>query len=1127
MTEIPGGYRLDYLEFYNWGTFDGRTARIVPGCQSSLMTGANGSGKTTVVDALLTLLVPNQKRFYNQSSGAEQKRDRTEESYVLGEIGKTRDEEDQEARKKYLRPDRAGVVSFLLGCFHNPETGTYVTLVQTRWFSSTELKRALIVSPHQLSLDKDIMPFDKHGDWRKRLKNTFSKTEISDSFSQYSQEFMRLFNMRSEKALTLFNQTVGIKVLGNLNDFVRTHMLEDGQQEAEFQKLYANYLDLLETYRNLQKAEEQIRLLKPVIDNCQTHQELKQLLDKLDTIKDAIPFYFSEQEIGILETLIEDTKGELRQQEETVKQKEEDKERQESTLKALQSSIDKNQASAAIKEIDTQINTLGRDLDRKQTKAEEYNALALQLSYKKLSSKEIFDTNQKRIEQDLSTTKKDVEHNKEKEVEKRIELQGVKEDAGRIEEELKSLKGRKNRIPLENITLRQRMLEALDLTVEDIPFAGELIRVRQDEKNWESAIERLLRNFGLRLLVPEKHLKAVNTYVHKTQLKGKIVYDKVYRQQKPGSFYNHEDVITIKDKVELKEEAADFLPYLEREFADHLNHICADTQDEFTEARKALMISGLSKNGDRHEKDDRANRVTPDKYILGWDNKEQIRLLEGKLKQTEATIEEINREIEKLKKESAALDKQKEQIQKLTHYNSYLELNWQDDQQTIEELASKKEKLSKESGLKELIKQRDELAGIIKMLSTTINAEIEKKGALKDRIKQFGNDVEGLKNNLQPATLNKAKESYTNILPYLMEEEQLPDPLKKIRTQRDKTRTAIEDEHKKKSKDEGQIRARIISSMAAFTSPAEKIRQDFPDWSKDTVNLSASMDYIDDFKRLYERITEEDLPKHKKDFKEYMKDSVTSRITSFKTELDNRKEEIEDHIEQLNKSLNKIDFNTNPHTYIQLRAKPAKDQEIRTFKSDLANCIVAAADIELAKNDDWVETAFKNIHTLIEKLKSDDNRRKRLIDVRNWMDFEAEEYFRETNKRRKTLDSSDSLSGGEKAQFTYTILGAAIAFQFGISESSPKANSFRFIAVDEAFSKLDPEKSRYLMALCEQLQLQIMVVTPLDKIYVAEEYIASCHFVEKQSTDRSKVYNLTMPQYYEQKKLWESQASVS
>src|SRR3954463_11685262 len=82
------GFRLQYLEIFNWGTFDKHIHSIKPGGETSLLTGANGSGKTTFIDALLTLIVPEKKyRFYNQSSGSEKKGDRTEDSYVMGGYG--------------------------------------------------------------------------------------------------------------------------------------------------------------------------------------------------------------------------------------------------------------------------------------------------------------------------------------------------------------------------------------------------------------------------------------------------------------------------------------------------------------------------------------------------------------------------------------------------------------------------------------------------------------------------------------------------------------------------------------------------------------------------------------------------------------------------------------------------------------------------------------------------------------------------------------------------------------------------------------------------------------------------------------------------------------------------------
>ena len=63
------GFKLDYMEVWNWGTFDETVYRLCPQGNNSLLTGANASGKSTLIDAMLTLLVPlKRQRFYNQSS---------------------------------------------------------------------------------------------------------------------------------------------------------------------------------------------------------------------------------------------------------------------------------------------------------------------------------------------------------------------------------------------------------------------------------------------------------------------------------------------------------------------------------------------------------------------------------------------------------------------------------------------------------------------------------------------------------------------------------------------------------------------------------------------------------------------------------------------------------------------------------------------------------------------------------------------------------------------------------------------------------------------------------------------------------------------------------------------------
>ena len=81
------GFKLDYLEVWNWGTFDKKVYHMNLHGNNSLLTGANASGKSTLIDALLTLMVPlKRQRFYNQSSGVEKKGNRTEGIVLLWQL---------------------------------------------------------------------------------------------------------------------------------------------------------------------------------------------------------------------------------------------------------------------------------------------------------------------------------------------------------------------------------------------------------------------------------------------------------------------------------------------------------------------------------------------------------------------------------------------------------------------------------------------------------------------------------------------------------------------------------------------------------------------------------------------------------------------------------------------------------------------------------------------------------------------------------------------------------------------------------------------------------------------------------------------------------------------------------
>ncbi|WP_158552559.1 ATP-binding protein [Spirosoma telluris] len=82
-TFAKAGYRLCRLEVLNWGTFSKKVWQIEPNGDNALLTGDIGAGKSTLVDALTTLLVRNDRITYNKAAGSD-KRERNLKSYVLG-----------------------------------------------------------------------------------------------------------------------------------------------------------------------------------------------------------------------------------------------------------------------------------------------------------------------------------------------------------------------------------------------------------------------------------------------------------------------------------------------------------------------------------------------------------------------------------------------------------------------------------------------------------------------------------------------------------------------------------------------------------------------------------------------------------------------------------------------------------------------------------------------------------------------------------------------------------------------------------------------------------------------------------------------------------------------------------
>lgn len=525
------GFKLDYLEVWNWGTFDKKVYHMNLHGNNSLLTGANASGKSTLIDALLTLMVPlKRQRFYNQSSGVEKKGNRTEESYFFGNYGNQ--QQEGAASTTTLRLRDKGARSVLLASFCNVDKRV-VTLFQVRYYTGEELKVLFGVARESLTIERDFSEFDLHGDWRKRLTKKYNTNETKrtieffDGPVAYGEKMITLFGMRSDKALTLFNQIVGVKVLDDLDSFIRTNMLEELPAEEKYQELKDNFQNLMEAKTNIDKVKEQIAQLEPINALTEELKEIDIRIVEMEQEKSVAAYCFAARTVDLCDKELVCCKSDLRKLEDRLKELKVQKGELEQEQMRLTVAIEKDEVGQQIHEIEKEINQRVRIRDNRKAKAEEYDKLAKLVKMEQSPDVEVFEINRATAKREKDALQVTIDRQLMEE--KRQAQNRQDEISSNIEERMATiryLQQHKNNISGRVAEIRDEILEAVGATTEEIPFIGELICVKDDERDWEYSIERILHNFALRLVVPEKYYKQVNEYVNGHNLRGRIVYQR-------------------------------------------------------------------------------------------------------------------------------------------------------------------------------------------------------------------------------------------------------------------------------------------------------------------------------------------------------------------------------------------------------------------------------------------------------------------------------------------------------------------------------------------------------------------------------------------------------------------------
>ncbi len=532
---------------------------------------------------------------------------------------------------------------------------------------------------------------------------------------------------------------------------------------------------------------------------------------------------------------------------------------------------------------------------------------------------------------------------------------------------------------------------------------------------------------------------------------------------------------------------------------------------EFRRAARAITRAGQVKgSGGRHEKNDATRIDDRSSYVLGWTNQRKIDALLTRAR----TIAQQQSEVTAAEQAAAAaheavIDRGR-LLAGLAETTDFAEIDWQLLVNRIGQLTADKRRIEESSGeLERLSRLLVQVAAQIQAAQADVDGLGKSVGGLETEVSLTSVALAGARDVLADPGAAEAESCFDAIGQLLtvapLDSIALTAPSDCDRAEAAAARdlTATIDRRAGRQQQAGN---KIVARMADF-------RRQYP---AQTAELDDSVLSADGYRELHRRLASDDLPRFQARFKEYLNTNTIREVAGFQAQLSKQAELIRERVATINASLADVEYN--PGRYIRLDAHATPNTDVRDFRTDLRACTddVLSGDL----SDKYSEAKFAQVSALIERFKgreglteADRAWTRRVTDVRNWFVFAASERWREDDSEYENYTDSGGKSGGQKEKLAYTILAASLAYQFKLEWGAARSRTFRFVVIDEAFGRGSDESTRFALKLFDRLGLQLLIVTPLQKIHVIEPHVAAVGFVDNPSNNCSRLQTLTIEEY--------------
>ena len=1074
-------FHLSRLQIINWGVFDGyHTIPFSAG--GSLVAGASGSGKSSLLDAISLGFLPFNRRNFNASgdntaAGSSAGR-RTVDKYVRGAWGQRSDAGTSQVM--YLRGD--GTTWSAVAVSYTSNTGRTITGLVLKWLtgeSRSDSSSRFVIGDGDLDIE------DVCNRWAAGRFDTGVFKEIGWRFttkveSQYLAQLYASIGIRaSDAAQQLLGKAKSLKSVGGLEQFVREFMLDEPDSLARLPEALKQIDPLVEARELLAVAQRKRKILGD-IEAIQVRYASEStdlgIIDLVDlpmvrAYTDHVRLRHCPAEIETLDATIDQLEHENA-----------DLTRQLNLAKAEGDSLNAqiNGASANVAPLQSQVTAAEAQADDVARRRAGYEEMVAALGVEVPDSADEFWNLREELTRQATEMLGKLEWGRDTSTDAEYAQKSARILRDNAAKELKRVEHVGSALPESAVTMRDQICAGVGIDPTELPYVAELFDLQPEHTRWRHAVEKVLRSVGLRLLVPDQHYAKVLRFVNETNMRGRLALHHVRagssgREAEPNTLAGK--LFLVKPKHACAAEAVDVI-------AAAGDHICVDTPDVFVRFRRAVTDTGLYKDSDRLAIKDDRRPIKPSEYIYQGDISAKLEALHTELTEAEEAFsaarraaDEIAAQRQRWRDRAAACKAVYEQFPQWSQIDTDTAEGHADRLREQYDLL-----LADHPDIEALSARAEECWVDIQTLMT-------RRGAIQTR----RDDLDGrrtklmdLQDRLSPADVS---EHATDLLRRYAADVPVPLELLNPEPHREALFAAIRRERDQLTESRRRSYEELSRIVATFdTSFPDAIPNDSDDFDERIYDYVAVCRHID----------ERELPDAYDRMMRLITEQAPDAILTLHRVAEQETRRISEQIDRVNTGLGAVEFNRG--TRLTLRANPRSMVAVSELTDIVKAISRRIAEVGLGDKKAILDQ-YADILRLRNRLAGNNPEDRAwtrdALDVRNRFTFDCAEWDVANDELIRTHSNAGDNSGGEQEKLMAFCLAGALSFNLANPESGDNKPVFAQLMLDEAFSKSDPQFASQALQAFRKFGFQLVIVATVQNATTIQPYIDGVVMVSK------------------------------